>query len=115
MQESNPYEPKGKGFVIQTLCRVVAQAQSWDEVMNGCEALANAMRIAKDMEGGTLHADIHATAALDHLKELGQEIREFGKGGINGKTRQAPLDEDPRENAQGAADQSDHRQAQKGA
>jgi hypothetical protein len=113
IQESHPYEPNGKRFVIQTLCRVVAHTQSWDEVMNGCEALANALRIAKDIKGEVLRTDSQAAAALGQLKELRQQIREFEKGCGNGKTRQTPLEEDPREDAQGAADQSDHRQAQK--
>ena len=112
IQESQPYDPNGKRFVIQTLCLVVAHAQSWDEVMSSCEALANALRIAKDIEGEALRTDSQAAAALGQLKELRHQIREFEKGGGNGKTRQTPLEEDPREDA---ADQSDHRQAQKGA
>jgi hypothetical protein len=112
IQESHPYEPKEKGFVIQILCRAVAHAQSWDEVMSGCEALANALRIAKDIEGEALRTDSQAAAALGQLKELRQQIREFEKGGGNGKTRQTPLEVAPREDA---TDQSDHRQAYKGA
>ena len=112
IQESHPYDPYGKRFVIQTLCRVVAHAQSWDEVMSCCEALANALRIAKDIEGEALRTDSQAATALGHLKELRQQIQEFEKGDGNGKTRQIPIEEDPRE---GAADQSDHRQVQKGA
>lgn len=115
MQESRPYEPNGKRFVIQTLCRVVAHAQSWDEVMNGCEALANALQIAKDIEGGAPRTDSQAAAALGQLKELRQQIREFETGDGNGKTRQTPLEEATREDAPGAAGKSDHIQAQKGA
>jgi hypothetical protein len=80
MQESHPYHPTGKRFVLQTLCGAIAQAQSWDEVISGCEALANAMRIAKDIEGEALRTDFKA-ASLDHLKELGREIRESQNGG----------------------------------
>jgi hypothetical protein len=80
--ESHPYEPNGKRFVIQTLCRVISQAQSWDEVMSGSEALVNILRIAKDIEGEALRESSQAVAALGHLKELGQEIRENnGKSG----------------------------------
>jgi hypothetical protein len=114
IQESHPYEPNGKRFVIQTLCRVVAHAQSWDEVMNGCEALANALQIAKGIEGGPPRTDSQSAAALGQLKELRQQIREFEKGGGNGKTRQTPFEEALREDAQSAAVQSDHIQAQKG-
>jgi hypothetical protein len=74
--ESHPYEPDGKRFVIQTLCRVIAQAQSWDEVMIGCEALENGLRIAKLIEGESLRGPSQAAAALGHLKELGKEIRD---------------------------------------
>jgi hypothetical protein len=74
--ESHPYELNGKRFVIQTLCRVIAQAQSWDEVIIGCEALENSLRIAKEIEGESLHEPSQAAAALGHLKELGKEIRE---------------------------------------
>jgi len=112
IQESHPYDPNEKRFVIQTLCRVVAHARSWDEVMSSCEALANALRIAKDVEGAALRTDSQAAADLGHLKELREQIREFEKEGGNGKTRRPPLEEDPREDA---ADQSDHRQAPKGA
>lgn len=79
--ESHPYEPNGKRFVIQTLCRVIAQAQSWDEVMIGCEALENSLRIAKQIEGESLREPAQVAAALGHLKDLGREIREHnGKG-----------------------------------
>jgi hypothetical protein len=74
--ESHPYEPNGKRFVIQTLCRAIAQAQSWDEVMSGCEALAISLRIAKEIEGESLRKPAQVAAALGHLKELGREIRE---------------------------------------
>jgi hypothetical protein len=92
--ESHPYEPNGKRFVIQTLCRVIAQAQSWGEVMIGCEALENSLRIAKEIEGASLRGPSQATAALGHLKELGKEIREH-----NGKSDVAADS-----NAQRAAD-----------
>jgi hypothetical protein len=74
--ESHHNGPNGKRFVIQTLCRVIAQAQSWDEVMIGCEALENSLRIAKEIEGESLRGPSQAAAALGHLKELGKEIRE---------------------------------------
>src|ERR687887_43463 len=51
---SHLYDPTGKRFVIKTLCSAIAQAQSWDEVMSGCEALANILRIAKENEGESL-------------------------------------------------------------
>jgi hypothetical protein len=74
--ESHSYEPNGKRFVIQTLCGAIAQAQSWEEVMTGCEALANSLRIAKEVENRTPRESPQASAALGHLKELGREIRE---------------------------------------
>jgi hypothetical protein len=74
--QSLPYDLNGKRFVIQTLCGAIAQAQSWDEVMSGCEALANILRIAKEIEGEVLRGPAQAAAALGHLKELGREIRE---------------------------------------
>jgi hypothetical protein len=79
--ELRPYDPNGKRFVIRTLCRVIAQAQSWDEVMSGCEALSNSMRIATEADDEALRGPSQAAAALGHLKELGREIRENnGKG-----------------------------------
>jgi hypothetical protein len=114
-QKSHPYEPNGKRFVIQTLCRAVAHAQSWDEVMSGCEALANALRIAKEVEGEAQSANSQAVDALGQLKELGREIRESQNGGGADHARQTPVGEHPHEDAQGAADHSDHRQAQKAA
>jgi hypothetical protein len=114
-QESNPYGPNGKRFVVQTLCRAISQAQSWDEVMIGCEALANALRISKEVEGAALRVDSQAVAALGQLKELGREIRESQNGGGADHARQTPVGEQPHEDAQGAADHSDHRQAQKAA
>ncbi|HZF39492.1 MAG TPA: hypothetical protein VE715_11740 [Blastocatellia bacterium] len=74
--ESHPYEPNGKRFVVQTICDAIAQAQSWDEVMSCCEALANSLRIAKEIEGEAPRGPSQAAAALGHLKELGREIRE---------------------------------------
>jgi|SRR5215813_14878724 len=74
--ESRPYDSNGKRFVIRTLCRVIAQAQSWDEVMSGCEALSNSMRIATESDDEALRGPSQAAAALGHLKELGREIRE---------------------------------------
>ena len=79
--ESHPFESNGKRFVIQTLCRAIAQAQSWDEVMSGCKALANSLRIANETEGEVLRGPSQAATALGHLKELGQEIRKH-----NGKS-----------------------------
>src|SRR5262245_61623512 len=114
-QESRPNEPNGERFVIQTLCRIVANAQSWDEVLGGCEALANALRIAKEIEGEAPGGNPEAVAALGQLKELGREIRESQNVGGNAHSRRSPVEEGPREDAQVAADQSDHRQTQKGA
>jgi hypothetical protein len=114
-QESHPYEPNGKRFVVQTLCRVISQAQSWDEVMIGCEALANALRISKGIESEALRVDSQAVAALGQLKELGREIRESQNGGSAAHAQQTPVEVHPHEDAQGAADHSDHRQAQKAA
>jgi hypothetical protein len=74
--ESHPFEPNRKRFVIQTICGAIAQAQSWDEVMSGCEALANSLRILKEIEGEALSESSQAVAAIGHLKELGREIRE---------------------------------------
>jgi hypothetical protein len=79
--ESQPYGLNGKRFVIQTLCGAIAQAQSWEEVITGCEALANSLRIAKEIENETTRESPRAAAALGHLKELGREIREH-----NGKS-----------------------------
>jgi len=89
--ESHHYEPNGKRFVTQTLCRVIAQAQSWDEVMIGCEALENSLRIAKLIEGESLLGPSQAAAALGHLKELGKGIR-----GQNGKSDVAAASNVPR-------------------
>src|SRR5262245_37866338 len=88
---SRLYDPNGKRFVIRTLCRGIAQAQSWDEVMSGCEALANILRIAKEIEDEALSGPPQAAAALGHLKELGQEIREH-----NGKSDGAANSNVPR-------------------
>jgi hypothetical protein len=74
--DSRPYDPNGKRFVIRTLCRVIAQAQSWDEVMSGCEALANSMRIVTEVDDEALSGRSQAAAALGQLKDLGREIRE---------------------------------------
>src|SRR5262245_60142177 len=68
--ESRPFDPNGKRFVIRTLCRVIADAQSWDEVMSGCEALSNSMRIATEADDETVRGPSQAAAALGHLKEL---------------------------------------------
>lgn len=85
--ESHAHELNEKRFVIHTLCHVIAQAQSWDEVVIGCEALANSLRIAKEIEGETSHGHFQAGAALGHLKALGQEIREHnGKSDASAKT-----------------------------
>ena len=89
--ESHSYDPNGKRFVIQTLCRVIAQAQSWNEVMSGCEALANILRIAKEIEGAPPREPSEVVAALGHLKELGREIR-----GHNGKNDAADNSDAPR-------------------
>lgn len=82
LQQPHPYEPKRKRFVLHTLTRSVAHAQSWDEVESGCEALANAMRIAKDIEAEALRNDFSA-AALDQLKEAGRELRGLQNGEID--------------------------------
>ena len=92
--ESRPYDPNGRRFVIQTLCRVIAQAQSWDEIMSGCEALENSMRIVTEADDEALRGPSQAAAALGHLKELGREIR-----GNNGKS-----DDDAESNAPHATD-----------
>jgi hypothetical protein len=85
--ESHSHETNGKRFVIQTICSAIAQAQSWDEVMRGCEALANSLRIAGEIETETLRGNIQSVAALGHLKDLGREIREHNgkKDGKDGK------------------------------
>jgi hypothetical protein len=77
--ESHPYDSNGKRFVIRTIFNAIAQAQSWDEVMSGCEAMANIMRIAKELDGESPRETSQAVSALNHLKELGREIRENGK------------------------------------
>ena len=82
--ELRPYDPNRKRFVILTLCHVIAQAQSWDEVVSGCEALANSMRIVTEADDEALRDPAQVTAALDHLKELSREIREN-----NGKSDRA--------------------------
>jgi hypothetical protein len=85
--ESRPYEPNGKRLVIQTLCRAIAQARSWDEVMSGCEALANCLRIVNEIESEAPREPTQAAAALGQLKELGREIREHnGKSDVAAKT-----------------------------
>src|SRR5262245_19581461 len=114
-QESRPHEPNGERFVIQTLCRIIANAKSGAEVLSGCEALANALRIAKEIEGEAPGGNSQAVAALGQLKELGREIRESHNVGGNAQGRRSPVEEGPREVAQVAADQSDHKQTQKGA
>ncbi|HEU0184895.1 MAG TPA: hypothetical protein VFS27_06235 [Blastocatellia bacterium] len=76
LQAPHSYEPKAKRFVLHTLSQAVAHAQSWDEVESGCEAIANALRIAKDLEAEALRANSSA-ASLDQLKALGREIAEY--------------------------------------
>ena len=60
---AQPYEPPGKAFVLQTLCRAVIHADSWDDIVRGCEALANALRLAREIEGGGFRNDFSAAAA----------------------------------------------------
>ncbi|MBO0726958.1 MAG: hypothetical protein J2P52_15245 [Blastocatellia bacterium] len=89
--EPRPYDPNGKRFVIQTICRVIAQAQSWDEVMIGCEALANSMRIVTEADDEALTGASQSTAALGHLKDLGREIREHnGKSNVAANSNAPP-------------------------
>jgi hypothetical protein len=88
--QSHSYNPNGKRFVIRTLCSVIAQAQSWDEVMSGCEALANAMRIVTEADDEAPREPAQAAAALGHLKDLGREIREN-----NGKSDGAAISNAP--------------------
>ncbi|MBO0862020.1 MAG: hypothetical protein J2P21_26720 [Chloracidobacterium sp.] len=90
--EPRPYDPNGKRFVIRTLCSVIAQAQSWGEVMSGCEALENCMRIVTEAEDEALSGTSQAAAALGHLKNLGREIREH-----NGKSDVAANSNGPSE------------------
>ncbi|HEY8459120.1 MAG TPA: hypothetical protein VIM99_02000 [Blastocatellia bacterium] len=90
--QSHLYDPNGKRFVTRTLCDVIAQAQSWEEVMIACEALSNALRIAQEVEGESLREPAQVAAALGQLKELGREIREKGKSdgaAISNATRAA--------------------------
>jgi|SRR5262245_53334068 len=65
--ELNPYDPNRKRFIILTLCRVIAQAKSWDEVVSGCEALANSMRIVTEADDEALRDHAQVAAALRHL------------------------------------------------
>jgi hypothetical protein len=91
--ELRTYDPNGKRFAIQTLCRVIAQAQSWDEVMIGCEALANSMRIVTSTDDEALNGNSQAAAALGHLKDLGREIREHnGKRHTDGDSNEPAAD-----------------------
>lgn len=113
IQESHPYDPQRKRFVIHILCQAVTLAQSWGEVVSGCEALANALRIAKDIEDEPSRPDFQATASIDHLKALRQQIREYDNGGSDGKTRQPSTEGDLRKDAQVAADKGDHKPTQK--
>ncbi|MBO0861442.1 MAG: hypothetical protein J2P21_23720 [Chloracidobacterium sp.] len=93
VMEPHPYDPNGKRFAIQTLCSVIAQAQSWDEVMIGCEALANSMRIVTSNDDEALIGNSQAAAALGHLKDLGREIREHnGKSNIAANSNEPEAD-----------------------
>lgn len=82
----NPYEPKEAPFVLDTLCRAVARAESWSALVIRCEALANTLRIAKQIEEEAFRNDFSAAAAeqrqrsLDQLRDLGREIRESQNG-----------------------------------
>jgi hypothetical protein len=78
----HPYEPKETRFVLSILCRTVARAESWDDVVISAEALANALRIVKKIEGEAFRTDFSA-AALDQLRESGRELRELQNGGSN--------------------------------
>jgi hypothetical protein len=113
IQESHPHDPHVKRFVIHTLCQVIAQAQYWDEVVSGCEALANALRIAKDRGSEPIRPDFQAVTSIDHLKALGQQIREYENGGSDGKTRQTSIQSDLRKDAQVVADKGDNKPSQK--
>lgn len=90
LQQPHPYEPKCKAFVLETLCRAVALAKRWDGVLSGAEAIANALRIAREIEGEAFRTDFSAAAAeqrrqsLDQIRELGREIRESQNGGVDG-------------------------------
>lgn len=74
MEVPNSYEPKRKRFVLNTLTQAVAHAQSWDEIESGCEAIANALRIAQEVEAEALRLQGRG-ASLDQLKALGAEMR----------------------------------------
>jgi hypothetical protein len=76
----HPYEPKETRFVLSTLCRTIARAESWADAVTGCEALANCLRIAKNFEDEAFRMDFSA-GALDQLRESGRELRELQNGG----------------------------------
>jgi hypothetical protein len=78
----HPYEPKETRFVLATLCSTIARAESWADVVTGCEALANSLRIAKKIEEEAFLGDFSA-AALEQLKESGRELRGLQNGGSN--------------------------------
>lgn len=76
--------------MLGTLCRTIARAQSWDDIVASTEALANTLRIVKKIEEEAFRADFSAAAAeqrqqsLDQIRELGREIRESQNGGVDG-------------------------------
>jgi hypothetical protein len=81
-REPHPYEPKCKDFVLDTLCRAITHARSWDGVLSGAEAIARTLDIAKEIEAEALRTDFSAVA-LEQLKESGRELRGLQNGESN--------------------------------
>ena len=81
----HPYEPTETPFVLNTLCSVIARAESWSAVVAGTEALANSLRIAKGFEEEAFRANFNNTAALasDIVKDIEAEALRTGCGAVS--------------------------------
>jgi hypothetical protein len=72
VQQPHGYEPKSKAFVLDTICRAINHARTWDSVLSRAEALANAMLISSAIECEGFRQDFSAAAA--------EQKKAFGSG-----------------------------------